>query len=271
MEAEPGSYIEISREWHDGDIISYQLPMSVHSEPATGSKTIQAFLFGPIVLAVDLGLGISNKSIPVLVSDKLNTSNLVTAVNKDSLQFNLEAVPENVRLVPYFLTGENTTCVYFSHLTQQQWKYQKKPYTLSLSASEIEKYSFDCLKPGYAQNQTYNQLSGNNLKLFTYEGKKCLVADRGWFSFRMKVSEEKPMELLYTYWGAPGEDHAFDIFIDKEFLTNLTIRREEKRFITRRTHIPLDYTLHKHEVTVVFKACADKSVAPVYECRLLNK
>jgi hypothetical protein len=77
------------------------------------------------------------------------------------------------------------------------------------------------------------------------------------------------MELVCTFWGDPGEGHAFDIYIDDEFLTNVVIHHWGGKFIIRRTHIPLDYTLGKKEVTVVFKANKDQTAGPVYECRLL--
>jgi DUF1680 family protein len=53
--AAPGSYLTIRRQWKPGDEIEMQLPMHLHVEPMPDDPTLQAFLYGPLVLAGDLG------------------------------------------------------------------------------------------------------------------------------------------------------------------------------------------------------------------------
>ncbi|HKE28674.1 MAG TPA: beta-L-arabinofuranosidase domain-containing protein [Bryobacteraceae bacterium] len=53
--AAPGSYVAIRREWKAGDRIDMELPMRLHIEAMPDDPTIQAFLYGPLVLAGDLG------------------------------------------------------------------------------------------------------------------------------------------------------------------------------------------------------------------------
>jgi DUF1680 family protein len=55
--AQPGSYLSLTREWRDGDKIELSLPMSLRSEPLLGDPTMRAALYGPLVLAADLGPG----------------------------------------------------------------------------------------------------------------------------------------------------------------------------------------------------------------------
>jgi hypothetical protein len=55
--ADPGSYLAIRRVWQDGDTISVSLPMELRSEPLPGDDSIAAVLYGPCVLAADLGAG----------------------------------------------------------------------------------------------------------------------------------------------------------------------------------------------------------------------
>ncbi len=55
--AQPGSYLLLSREWRDGDKIEISLPMSLRTEPLLGDPTLRAALYGPLVLAADLGPG----------------------------------------------------------------------------------------------------------------------------------------------------------------------------------------------------------------------
>lgn len=50
-----GSYITIARNWKDGDKVEATFPMSVHAETAHGDASRVALLYGPVVLAGELG------------------------------------------------------------------------------------------------------------------------------------------------------------------------------------------------------------------------
>lgn len=53
--ASSGSYLMISRTWKSGDRIEMELPMSLHTEAMADEPTTQAVLYGPLVLAGNLG------------------------------------------------------------------------------------------------------------------------------------------------------------------------------------------------------------------------
>ena len=53
--AEPGSYLTLNRTWKGGDRIDVALPMYLHAESLADEPQTQAFLYGPLVLAGDLG------------------------------------------------------------------------------------------------------------------------------------------------------------------------------------------------------------------------
>jgi DUF1680 family protein len=55
ISAAPGSYLALNREWKAGDTIEMQLPMRLRIETMPDDPTLQAFLYGPLVLAGDLG------------------------------------------------------------------------------------------------------------------------------------------------------------------------------------------------------------------------
>lgn len=66
--ADPGSYLAIRRTWQDGDTIAISLPMKLHSEPLAGDDSIHAALYGPLVLAADLGAAPSDPASRVIHS-----------------------------------------------------------------------------------------------------------------------------------------------------------------------------------------------------------
>ena len=53
--AAPGSYLTITRAWKAGDRVEMELPMHLHVEAMPDEPGTQAFLYGPLVLAGDLG------------------------------------------------------------------------------------------------------------------------------------------------------------------------------------------------------------------------
>jgi hypothetical protein len=55
--ADPGSYLAIRKTWADGDTISISLPMELRQEALPGDDSTAALLYGPMVLAADLGAG----------------------------------------------------------------------------------------------------------------------------------------------------------------------------------------------------------------------
>lgn len=53
--AEPGGYFAIDREWTDGDRVELKLPMELRAHSMPDDPSIQAFLYGPLVLVGRLG------------------------------------------------------------------------------------------------------------------------------------------------------------------------------------------------------------------------
>jgi DUF1680 family protein len=53
--AAPGSYLTISRAWRKGDVVEMEMPMKLCVEAMPDDAKTQAFRYGPVVLAGDLG------------------------------------------------------------------------------------------------------------------------------------------------------------------------------------------------------------------------
>ena len=55
IKGEPGSYASIERDWKKGDRLEATIPMALRTEALRGAPDQVAFLYGPLVLAGDLG------------------------------------------------------------------------------------------------------------------------------------------------------------------------------------------------------------------------
>jgi DUF1680 family protein len=62
--AAPGSYLTLTRTWKTGDRVDMELPMHLSAEPLPDDLTRVALLYGPLVLAGDLGPDTGDKNAP---------------------------------------------------------------------------------------------------------------------------------------------------------------------------------------------------------------
>jgi len=51
----PSSYAKLHRTWKDGDVVAVSLPMRLHLQPLPDDQNIAAIMYGPLVLAGELG------------------------------------------------------------------------------------------------------------------------------------------------------------------------------------------------------------------------
>ena len=77
--ANPGSYLAIRRIWQDGDIVNVSLPMELRQEPLPGDDSVTAALYGPLVLAADLGPAPTDEPFRIIHSGDTVPKNLPAA------------------------------------------------------------------------------------------------------------------------------------------------------------------------------------------------
>jgi len=51
LQATPGSYLQLSRNWKDGDVIELKMPFTFHLDPVMDQQNIASLFYGPILLA----------------------------------------------------------------------------------------------------------------------------------------------------------------------------------------------------------------------------
>jgi DUF1680 family protein len=51
FQANPGSYLKISRRWKDGDVVELKMPFQFHLDPVMDQQNIASLFYGPILLA----------------------------------------------------------------------------------------------------------------------------------------------------------------------------------------------------------------------------
>ena len=135
----PDSYIAMDREWHNGDVVKIRLPMSLHTEPLPGTSNLLAVLYGPIVLAGQLGTNGMPADpyapdqtrfvkwppvpVPVFVADNASILKHIHATRRP-LTFRTKNLgrPQDVTLVPFYRVPHQRYTVYWQVLSPAAWK-----------------------------------------------------------------------------------------------------------------------------------------------------
>jgi len=141
IQSTPGSYFAIDREWRDGDTVKIQLPMNLHTEFLPNTTNEVALLYGPIVLAGELGtnnmpnviVGDQNRLnrtqdpvAPVLVTTAANLLKHVKPVSGKELMFRTSGIgqPEDITLIPFYQVHRERYSVYWKVISESDWKAQ---------------------------------------------------------------------------------------------------------------------------------------------------
>lgn len=55
LTAAPSTYLDIQHPWKSGDVVTIDMPLSLHIAPTPDDKLVEAAMYGPLVLAARLG------------------------------------------------------------------------------------------------------------------------------------------------------------------------------------------------------------------------
>jgi hypothetical protein len=138
----PGTYATIARNWKKGDRLGVTIPMAVRSESIPDNPNKVAFLFGPVVLAADLGpapesdtvpysaeqysnLKAKPIAVPVIVRNDAPVAYSIVRSRDGSLEFHTDGVgrPNDVTLLPFWEISYSRYNVYWDVVTDSQWMY----------------------------------------------------------------------------------------------------------------------------------------------------
>ena len=129
--ASPSSYLTLNRVWKTGDKIELNLPMALHIDPMPDDHTVQAVMYGPLVLAgkfdavtKDMQYGdyepkaSDEFKTPDIVADANQPTAWVEVDSKQPLNFKAVGQSQPINLVPLYQIINNRYTVY--------WKVKNK-------------------------------------------------------------------------------------------------------------------------------------------------
>ena len=284
-------YVELRRTWKSGDKVEVRTPMALHTEAMPDNPRVVAILYGPIVLAGELGTAGLEKispyvkkqldlerhpapDIPTLVSEPGNLIARIEPVSGKLLTFRTKGIgrPNDVTMVPYYWLHHQRLAVYWPLLSERDWKERlAEKETAEAKRKAYEARIVDEVQPGEQQPETDHGFKGEKTSSGEYRGRKWRDAHDGWFSYELKVTPGKPMTLACIYWGGDGGNRVFDILVDGEKIaTQKLINKKRYEFIDEEYPVPAKLTAGKQRVTVRFQAHPGAIAGGVYGVRVMK-
>jgi DUF1680 family protein len=291
VEATPGSYVRIDRDWRTGDRVSVELPMTLHLEAMPDDPNTVALLDGPIVLAGDLGTtGLESARrygpsapqldrippvvIPALVGERGALLTRIEPVGGEPLHFRTVGLgrPADVELAPFYRLFRSRYTVYWKLYTEQAWAtHEAEVAAAAARRRSIEKRTVDAVVLDEEQSESAHAFAGENTNEGSFEGRRWREARQGWFSYDLKVSPGVPVTLVCVYRGSGGRRRSFDILVNGERIATETLEYHPTEYFDREYQVPERLTRGRSRVTVRFQALPDATAGSVFEVRTVTR
>jgi uncharacterized protein len=291
-----GSYVEVKRTWHSGDVVEVALPKTLRLEPTADMPNRVAIMWGPLVLAGDLGPepphrggddgdGVTTTHnpviVPVLVAANVPVENWVRPVPGEPGRFRTVGVgrepnaagnAHEVDLVPFYQVHERVYSTYWDVLTPEGWTAQKAEYVHEAERQrKLEAATVAFVRPGeLTTEQSLGYQSGKDITPQHVLG-RVGRAGRSWFSYDLPVETGHPMVVVATYYSADRRTSpaSFEILVDGQRIAEQKVERTDPgRFYDVQYPVPAALVQGKSKVAVRFQAEEGSQIAAVFGVRM---
>jgi uncharacterized protein len=280
FKAEPGSFVPVKRTWKDGDKIEVRIPFTLRSEPMPDDSNRVALMYGPLILAGELGpvkdsLPRDAMFVPVMMTEKRDPAAWLKPVDGKQntfMTFNTGR-PRDIELKPFYTVYNKRYSIYWDLFNEKEWAAREAEYKADLEKQKkIQEAQIDFVQPGEMQPERNHNFRGEKSSAYTYKERGCRDSRSGWFSFELKVIPGINTALVTDYWGGFPGAKTFDILVnDKIIATENISNKKEGEFISVQYDIPEELLKNKSKITVMFQAHPGNMAGPVFGVRTIRK
>src|SRR5262245_25706944 len=289
--ATAGSYVTVDREWKTGDTVEVRIPMTLHMEALPDDAHIQALMFGPVVLAGDLGteglegvkrygpsappLGrVSSIDVPTFVADSpADVLTHVEPVDGQPLTFRTSGLgqPKDVTLIPLYKTFEPRYTVYWSIYNPAEYDAKKAEIAAAAAKRKsVEARTIDAVDVSSDASEQAHHYQGQGTSEGFVEQRRWRDARNGFVSYDLKVDGDKPVTLVATYRGGEGQRRTFDVLVDGEKIASEALAYHPAELMDRVYEIPAALTHGKDKITVRLVPQSNARTGGVIEIRTVR-
>jgi uncharacterized protein len=280
VNARPGSFVEVRRRWRTGDRVEMKMPMSLRLEALPDNPNRAAVLYGPTVLAGELGTkdesGIAGLLlVPALITEHRPLAEWIKPIAGQPATFSSVGVgrPRDVKLSPFYRMHGSSYVVYWDLFTPQEWVVREADYRAELErVRRLEALTVDFAQPGEMQPERDHNMQGERTDAGEHSGRKWRHArEGGWVSFDLKVLPDNPVSLVCTYWGSETGPRSFDVLVDGVKIATQSLQNDKPgQFFDVTYPIPEELTRGKTKITVRFQAHPGNTAGGFYGLRVIR-
>ncbi|MHC4558096.1 MAG: glycoside hydrolase family 127 protein [Planctomycetota bacterium] len=281
-----GTYVELKRTWKTGDTVDLILPKTLRLEPLPDNPRRTAIMWGPLVLAGDLGpeqrgrregrARYSRQRTPVFIAAERPVEEWLKPAGDKPGHFRSDGVgrERDVDFVPFYRLHRCTYAVYWDLFTEPEWKEKEAEYAAEEERlRKLELATVAYAQPGEMQpERDFNYESPGDAWVVRMMGRPGRWG-RSWFSFDLPVEPDRPMVLVVTYC---SDHHSrgraiFDILVDGQHVATQEVKRSSPaRFYDVEYALGADLVEGRERVTVRFQATEGNVVAAIFGIRMIR-
>jgi uncharacterized protein len=290
---QPSSFVELHRTWKSGDTVELTLPKSLRLEPTPDNKSVAAIMWGPLVLAGDLGPrregreernAASETPIPVLVAADKPVEQWVVPSTARTGDFRASQVARvltqpaaltDVSLTPFYRTHRRTYSVYFDVVTPSE--FDARVAALSAERERIRKLeaaTVAFVQVGDSQpEREFNYQSDPANRAVRRTNGRANREGTGWFSYDLPVDPSAGTTLVVTYLnelGLPPAAGNFQILVDGSPVASFVPNPTATGFFDAQYAVPPALVAGKSKVTVRFQSATGARIAAVFGVRTVR-
>jgi len=286
--AKPASYVSLERTWNDGDRVEVSLPMDLHLDRMPDDPTLATVMYGPLVLAGELGGGglteemvyLKNQrdqshgttiEVPMLVVGDDDPSAWIEPVTGRPLAFRTVGVgrPNDVTLIPYHRLFGQRYSVYWRIVREGSPKHREIVAEEEARRAKAAR-TVDSVAIGVRSSEQEHGLEGKDTQAGRHQGRFWRHA-RDSFSYQLSVLSDEAMTLCCTYWGSDGGKRTFDILLDGRKVAEQSLDHQRpNEFFEVEYPLPPELTRGKEKVSVTFQAHESNLAGGLFGCQMLK-
>lgn len=269
-------YLTVNRTWKNGDKMQVRFGMSLSFEAMPDNPNRIAFLYGPIVLAGQLGREMPDPlyGTPVLLTDNRQISDWIKPVANEKLAFEIKDVgkPMSPQLLPFYKTYNNYYSVYWDYFTPKDWANRQAEYEADKKRQiELDNKTIDIMRFEMQPERDHNlKTEGESFTSDALGRMGREVRKGGYFEFDIKIDPSVNQGLLCSYIG-DDKNRLFDILIDGVKIATQELKGGKTgRFFDEIYPIPSELLKDKTKVVVRIQAAVGKTAGRIFGCRIVR-
>lgn len=299
INANPGEYIEITRDWQENDQLSWHMPMQLSLEQLPDGSDYYSVLYGPVVLGAKTAPSVAEQlsfvadnsrmghiasgpqcaleNAPMFVADDLDFLDKIQRLPGSPLTFKVvdeeliqPAFVQPTYLIPFFRIHDARYTLYWPYSPADNVsEFRETQLRQSQSDQQLRQATIDSVTPGEQQPEADHYFQGEHTRAGVNNGHHWRDA-RGWFSYRLSNPNKEANVLRITYWGT-DTGRQFDVLVNDTRLASEHLRGEHGPALFSREYVLPEHLRNSDVLIVRFQANPGSIAGGVYGVDLLRE